>query len=64
MKNDINYLTAKLEEMHEDIRQLNAHVDILRQESAGRGAVHKFLITSMGVLTTIIGWVVHTLLTT
>jgi hypothetical protein len=62
MKNDVSYLTAKLEEMHEDIKQLNAHVDILRQESAGRGAVHKFILGSMGVLATLIGWILSNLL--
>lgn len=56
MRVDINYLAAKLEEIHEDVLQLKDHVDLLRQESSGRKAVQKFILGSMGVLSVVLGW--------
>ena len=56
MKADVNYLAAKLEEIHEDVRQLQEHVDALRQESAGRKAVTKVLMGSVAVLGSVVGW--------
>lgn len=53
---DIHYLSAKLEEIHADVKQLQEHVDALRQESAGRKAVAKFMLGSMAVLGSIVGW--------
>lgn len=50
------YLLAKLEEIHEDVKQLQTHVDELRQESAGRRAVHKFMLTSLGIIGAAVGW--------
>ncbi len=59
MKNDLGYLSAKLEEMHYDIKILQAHVDELRQEASGRKAIHRVLIGGLSALTTVLGWVVY-----
>jgi len=58
MRVDINYLAAKLEEIHDDVLLLKVHVDILRQESAGRKAVQKFILGSMGCFGVVLGWLV------
>ncbi len=57
---EIGYLSAKLEEMHDDIRELSAHVDQLRQESTSRKAVQKFTMASIGVIATVVAWLIHT----
>lgn len=59
MKHDVNYLLAKLEEIHEDVKQLQIHVDQLRQESAGRKAINRFLLATMGVMGATLGWVIN-----
>lgn len=62
MQKDLGYLTAKLEEMHSDIKDLKEKIDILRHESTGRKAVHRVLIGGLGFLTTVVGWLVHTII--
>lgn len=61
MRNDLNYLTAKLEAIHEDVKQLQIHVDELRQEAAGRKAVQRFLLASMSAMGVVVGWLVNTI---
>lgn len=61
MKADVHYLTAKLEEIHLDVKQLQEHVDILRQESTGRKALTKVLLGGMSVLSVVLGWVITVL---
>lgn len=56
MARNTEYLQAKLEEIHEDVRSLQKHVDELRQEAAGRKAVNRFIFTSLGVLGATVGW--------
>lgn len=58
MKNDVNYLTAKLEEIHDDVKQLQIHVDDLRQEAAGKRAVSRFMIAALGIIGATVGWLV------
>lgn len=55
---DISYLLAKLEELHEDVRELKLHVDTLRQEQSGRKAVVRFLLAAMGIVGATVGWLV------
>lgn len=62
MQSDINYLSAKLEEIHADVKLLQDHVDKLRLESAGKKAVQRFLLTSVGMLSGVVVWAVHHLL--
>ena len=58
MQTDINYLVAKLEEIHSDVKQLQIHVDELRQESSGRKAVQRLLLVAAGGLGAVMGWVI------
>lgn len=62
MKNDINYLTAKLEEIHEDVKVLQGHVDELRQEYHGRKAISKFMFGALGIIGATVGWLVDNVL--
>jgi len=55
----IEYLLAKLETIHDDVKELQKHVDELRQESSGRRAVNRFVIGSLGVLGAVVAWVVQ-----
>lgn len=63
MNRDVNYLMAKLESIHEDVKQLQIHVDELRQESAGKKAITRFLLSSTGVMGATLVWVVDHVLT-
>lgn len=62
MKSDVNYLAAKLEEIHADVRQLQGHVDDLRQEAAGRKATHRFIFSALGIIGATMGWIMNALL--
>jgi len=62
MQTDINYLAAKLEEIHADVKQLKEHVDELRQEAAGRRATTRFILGALGVCGAVLGWTVSTVL--
>lgn len=53
-----DYLTAKLEAIHEDVRQLKLYVDGLRQESTGRKAVSRFIVAAIAIIGTTVGWLV------
>jgi len=55
---DINYLQAKLEAIHEDVKLLKTQVDELRTEYHGRRAVNRFVIACIAVLGTTVGWLV------
>lgn len=59
MVRNTEYLQAKLEEIHEDVRILQKHVDELRQEAAGRKAVNRFVLTSLGVIGAVVGWLTN-----
>lgn len=59
----IAYLQAKLEQIHEDVKQLRAHVDSLRQEAAGRSAVSKFVIVALMTIGATVGWLVDNAVT-
>lgn len=63
MNRDIHYLTAKLEEIHDDVKELRAHVDILRQEAAGKRAVSKALVVALGLIGATVGWLVDNAVT-
>lgn len=58
MKSDINYITAKLEEIHAAVVKLQTHVDELRQESAGRKAVQRFTLGALGIIGATLGWLI------
>lgn len=58
MKHDVNYLAAKLELIHEDVKQLQTHVDRLRQESTSRRAVGRVLLIALTVMGATVGWLV------
>jgi len=62
MKENLNYLIAKLEEVHEDVRELKQHVDELRQEAAGRRAVSRFTLAAMSIIGATVGWLVDNVL--
>lgn len=63
MSENVSYLIAKVEAMHEDIKLLTEQVDELRQESAGRRALNKFLLSSLGILGAILAWSIDKLIT-
>lgn len=52
------YILAKLEEIHADVIDLKTHVDNLRQESAGKRAVSKFVISALAIIGATVGWLV------
>lgn len=58
MRNNIDYLSAKLESIHEDVRLLATQVDELRQEQAGRKAVQRFTFAVLGVIGATLGWLI------
>ena len=62
MKQDINYLVAKLEEIHEDVKQLQIHVDELRQEASGRRAIQRFMLATMGIIGATLGWLIDNII--
>ena len=62
MKQDINYLVAKLEEIHEDVKQLQDHVDELRQEASGRRAIQRFMLATMGIIGATLGWLIDNII--
>lgn len=53
-----DYLLAKLETIHEDVKTLQVQVDDLRQDMSGRKAVQKFLATALGGLGVVVAWLV------
>lgn len=53
-----SYLLAKLEEIHEDVRELRAHVDILRQDYAGRKMATKLTLAAVSILGATVAWLV------
>ena len=59
LNRNTDYLLAKLEEIHEDVKTLKGQVDDLRLESHGKKTVVKFLTGAFGVLSAVVGWVVH-----
>lgn len=63
MINDINYIIAKLETIHEDIYQLKTQVDDLRHTDTGRKAVSRFVIGALAVLGATVGWLVDNAIT-
>ena len=56
MRDEISYIVAKLENIHEDVNKLKDRVDNLRQAEAGRKAVTKFIVGSLGILGALVGW--------
>jgi hypothetical protein len=54
---DIGYVLGKLEEIHSDVKELKIQVDVLRQESAARKAVTKFIVGALSVGGAVLGWV-------
>ena len=54
-----DYLQAKLEVIHEDVKTLQVQVDDLRQDMAGRKAVQKLLILATGGLGAALAWVLN-----
>lgn len=58
MQNSPEYLSGKLEAIHEDVRTLKIQVDELRQSHYGRLAVNKFIYVCLAVLSTTVGWLV------
>ncbi|MBA4259165.1 MAG: hypothetical protein C0446_08370 [Chitinophaga sp.] len=57
MKVSIDYLAAKLEEIHNDVKELKGQVDELRQVEAGRKATQRFLAASISILGGVITWI-------
>lgn len=63
MINDVNYIIAKLETIHEDIVLLKTQVDELRQAETGRKAVSKFVIGTIAIIGATVGWLVDNAIT-
>jgi hypothetical protein len=57
-KANVSYLLAKLEEIHEDVKELRAHVDDLRQDYAGRKMATKVILVAVSMLGATVAWLV------
>lgn len=57
-KANVSYLLAKLEEIHEDVKELRVHVDNLRQDYAGRKMATKVILVAVSMLGTTVAWLV------
>lgn len=56
--NDIGYLTAKLEEIHDDVKELKTVVELLKADHHSRIGRNRALFTMVGVLSSVVSWVV------
>ncbi len=63
MINDINYIIAKLETIHEEIVILKQQVDTLRLRETSRSAVSKFVIGAVAIIGATVGWLVDNAIT-
>jgi hypothetical protein len=61
MRNDqlVGYLEAKLEALHEDIRELRVEVDQLKQDFIQRKTIYRASIYVLGGLSAIVGWIMN-----
>lgn len=57
-RTNVNYLLAKLEEIHEDVKELRAHVDHLREDYAGRKMATKVVLVAVSMLGATVAWLV------
>lgn len=57
-RTNVNYLLAKLEEIHEDVKELRVHVDHLREDYAGRKMATKVVLGAISILGATVAWLV------
>lgn len=62
-RESIDFVIAKLENIHEDLTLLKKQVDDLRQMDSGRKAVGKFLVAALTILGATVGWLVDNAVT-
>lgn len=55
---ELIYFISRVETSLEEIKVLRAYVDELRQESSRRKGVQGFTLAALGVIGTVVGWLV------
>jgi cell division protein FtsB len=64
MRNDqlVGYLEAKLEALHEDIKELRAEVTELKEDFIQRRTIYKISLYVLGGLAGLVGWIMNHIL--
>jgi hypothetical protein len=55
---ELIYFISRVETLIEDNKLLKTYVDELRQESSRRKGIQGFMIAVLGILGTVVGWLV------
>ncbi len=53
------YILAKLEEIHEDVRELKEEVTLLKTDYIQRKTTSKLMLTALGALAAVVGWLIE-----
>jgi len=55
----VDYVTAKIEELKESLKNVKVQVEELRQEYYGRKAVHKIMLGALAAIGAVVGWLIN-----
>lgn len=55
---ELIYFISRVETLLEEVKVIKSYVDELRQESSKRKGINGFILATLGIMGTIVGWLV------